>query len=415
MARTLASQKEALRGYAEAMRCDQGDFDEYLQLRSRLSDLEKKAAKSNKAATRIATEQTLEKLRQGDVIHIGRTGSRNQEDIAVVIAPPRAATHKGGRSDAVGLNGSGKIVRLGQKQLPHGATLLGQVSRFPKNFSQKSAQARTDLASSLRNTVKSLQRTRSNSPGKLGTSSEIVMLREELRQHPSRQCVELMDHERWANRYAELKRKTDRLASRLDEKTGTVARDFAAICRVLVALGYLSASLEITDAGQLLRRLYAEQDLLLAQCLRDDIFANLKPADLAAVLAGIVYEPRREEELPIVPGNPQEPVAIALTQVLGTWQELKDLEAGYSVSTLRPLAFTLVSPVRKWANGKPIATVLADSGMAAGDFVRWCKQVIDVLNQLAATAPTKALRTVAREAKDAVFRGVVAYGTPSSD
>ncbi len=55
--------------------------------------------------------------------------------------------------------------------------------------------------------------------------------------------------------------------------------------------------------------------------------------------------------------------------------------------------------------------------MPAGDFVRWCKQVIDVLGQAAAAAPRDAgegasgVAKSARKAVDAVLRGVVAYSS----
>jgi ATP-dependent RNA helicase HelY len=54
--------------------------------------------------------------------------------------------------------------------------------------------------------------------------------------------------------------------------------------------------------------------------------------------------------------------------------------------------------------------------MPAGDFVRWCKQVIDVLGQISAAAPVSsgASSTVAKNARKAVdqlLRGVVAYSS----
>ena len=46
--------------------------------------------------------------------------------------------------------------------------------------------------------------------------------------------------------------------------------------------------------------------------------------------------------------------------------------------------------------------------MAAGDFVRRCKQLVDLLDQIADAAPTPKLRATARRAVEAVRRGVVA-------
>lgn len=56
--------------------------------------------------------------------------------------------------------------------------------------------------------------------------------------------------------------------------------------------------------------------------------------------------------------------------------------------------------------------------MPAGDFVRWCKQVIDVLGQIAAASPSvsgagdgNTVAKNARKAVDALRRGVVAYSS----
>jgi ATP-dependent RNA helicase HelY len=71
----------------------------------------------------------------------------------------------------------------------------------------------------------------------------------------------------------------------------------------------------------------------------------------------------------------------------------------------------------RWARGEPLARVLAsghnyDADMPAGDFVRWARQVLDLLAQLKdASAASPALRETARRAITAVNRGVLAYQT----
>lgn len=48
------------------------------------------------------------------------------------------------------------------------------------------------------------------------------------------------------------------------------------------------------------------------------------------------------------------------------------------------------------------------SPMPAGDFVRWCRQVLDLLDQVRNTAPESSVRTAAKRAIDDIRRGVVA-------
>ena len=71
----------------------------------------------------------------------------------------------------------------------------------------------------------------------------------------------------------------------------------------------------------------------------------------------------------------------------------------------------------EWASGKGLDEVLREAEMPAGDFVRWCKQVIDVLGQIAAAAPVSGpararrwRRTRARRSTQ-LLRGVVAYSS----
>ena len=68
----------------------------------------------------------------------------------------------------------------------------------------------------------------------------------------------------------------------------------------------------------------------------------------------------------------------------------------------------LVRTVLDWAQGSPLVDVLSRADLAAGDLVRWCKQVVDVLDQLREAAPDPATRKRAGEAIALVRRGIVA-------
>jgi ATP-dependent RNA helicase HelY len=71
--------------------------------------------------------------------------------------------------------------------------------------------------------------------------------------------------------------------------------------------------------------------------------------------------------------------------------------------------------VHRWASGARLESVLADADLAAGDFVRWCKQVVDLLGQIEQAAGEAeggaALRRAAKDAIEGVRRGVVAYSS----
>ena len=71
--------------------------------------------------------------------------------------------------------------------------------------------------------------------------------------------------------------------------------------------------------------------------------------------------------------------------------------------------------VYRWATTGDLAGALAASDVTgsgsplpAGDFVRWCRQVLDLLDQVRNCAPEAALRKAAKRAIADIRRGVVA-------
>jgi ATP-dependent RNA helicase HelY len=63
--------------------------------------------------------------------------------------------------------------------------------------------------------------------------------------------------------------------------------------------------------------------------------------------------------------------------------------------------------IHAWVGGAELADVLQLSGLTAGDFVRWARQVIDAAGQLADAAGAGPLRNTARELIYRARRGVV--------
>jgi ATP-dependent RNA helicase HelY len=133
---------------------------------------------------------------------------------------------------------------------------------------------------------------------------------------------------------------------------------------------------------------------------------------LAACVSILVYESRRsDDEGP--PRLPEGRVREALAGMTRLWAELDRVEKDHRVSFLREPDLGFVSAAYRWANGRALDAVLRDADLSAGDFVRWCKQLIDLLGQIA-SAGDEEIRGVAEAALTAVRRGVVAYSSVSS-
>lgn len=237
---------------------------------------------------------------------------------------------------------------------------------------------------------------------------ELAGLRNHMKQHPCHGCKDREAHARWAERWWKLRRETEALRRQVRNRTGTVSRVFDRIIQALEALGYLESHDRLSAAGQQLKRIYGDRDLLVAECLRRKVWDGLDVPALAALAAALVYEPRREERRTADRYLPPGPFRSALAATETVWAELDDIEEAHSLPRTEGVATGLSSAMHLWARGSSLATVLDEADLAAGDFVRWTKQTIDLLDQISQVAEGE-LAVTARAGVDAIRRGVVAY------
>ncbi|MFH8249766.1 DEAD/DEAH box helicase [Microbacterium sp. B2969] len=243
---------------------------------------------------------------------------------------------------------------------------------------------------------------------------QISSLRRQMQRHPCHSCPDREHHARWAERYWRLKRTIDGIRRQIETRTGTVARIFDRVVDVLAQLDYVTideaGTTALTSSGRTMRRIYGERDLLVAESLRTGIWNELDAASLAALACCLVYEPRRDEGAPGEQRLPRGPFRRAFGDTLDLWQRLDDVERDHHLPGSEPPAAGLAQAMHSWAKGVPLDRVLTEADMAAGDFVRWAKQTIDLLDQLSLVADA-GLGGVARKALDSVRWGIVAYSS----
>jgi ATP-dependent RNA helicase HelY len=402
LARQLKRNEETLRGYAESMRCHLGDFDEYAGLRRALKDRESSIARDGAAQRRAAAARSLERLRPGDVI---RVPAGRRAGLAVVIDPVGGA----GPTDPhpVVLTADRQVRRLSVLDFPAPVSSLGRV-RIPKHFNQRSPQARRDLASSLRNLGLDNAAERTRRPRSAAADdTEIARLRSAIRTHPCHGCADREEHARWAERHDRLERDSRNLEERVNNRTHTISRMFDRVCSLLESMGYLDGD-DVTAAGQVLARIYSESDLVISEALRRDDWAELTPAELAAVCSTHVFESRRDDDGPdrLPPGR----VRASVADLGRLWGSLRAAEQEARLDFLREPDAGFAWSAWRWASDAPLEEVLTETGQAPGDFVRWMKQLVDLLDQVAGAAPEASpVRRTASQAVRAVRRGVVAY------
>ncbi|MEU6995940.1 DEAD/DEAH box helicase [Streptomyces sp. NPDC046465] len=421
ISRQVQKNEEGLAGYKDSMTCHLGDFEEYARLRRDLKDRETDLAKQGAAQRRVAAAAALEKLKPGDVIHVP-TGKF--AGLALVLDPGLPPGRANGHRNLDHVDGPRPLVLTAERQVKRLASMDFPVPveavermRIPKSFNARSPQSRRDLASALRTKAGHIVPDRQRK-GRAAAADdqEIARLRAELRAHPCHGCDEREDHARWAERYHRLKRDTSQLERRIEGRTNTIARTFDRIVALLTELDYLRGD-EVTEHGKRLARLYGELDLLASECLRAGVWEGLSPAELAACVSALVYEARVGDDA-LAPKLPSGAAKAALGEMVRIWGRLDGLEEDFKISQTEgvgqrepDLGFAWAAYM--WANDKGLDEVLREAEMPAGDFVRWCKQVIDVLGQISAAAPREGSTVAknARKAVDQLLRGVVAYSS----
>lgn len=306
------------------------------------------------------------------------------------------------------------VRRLSIADFPTPPAVAGRM-KIGKHFNPKEAASRRNLGAAFRSKLAEIDqdavgvRAPDLDPS---TTAQIDALRTELRHHPCHRCPDRENHARSAERALRLERETDRLRVRMATRTHTIANHFDKICLVLESLGYLTGDggSQVSDSGRMLARIYAELDLVAAQCIRAGVLDDLSPPQLAAVLAALVFEGRRGDEGQRKPRLPDARTNEAMSDMRRIWREVSLVERDARLERGPEPDIGFSDVAYGWASGRSLATVLQGSDLTAGDFVRWVRQVTDFASQIAdAAGPGRPLRDTARAVVTSMRRGVVTY------
>jgi ATP-dependent RNA helicase HelY len=389
---------------------------DYVRLRLQISERERAQSRASRLQRRRAANDALAALRRGDIITIthGRRGG-----LAVVLDADRDSDdprplvlteHRwAGRISSADYSGASEVV---------GSMTL------PKRVEHRNPRARRDLASALRSAaagldVPSVKAKRSGPPKERDVDPELAGLREQLRRHRAHDLPDREVKARLAERYLRIERDNEQIRQKIAAATNSLARTFDRIVVLLTERGFIDGKdgdPKVTDDGRLLARIYSESDLLVAECLRGGAWEGLDAAELAAVLSSVLYESRGDA--PGAPDGTDIPTGKlrrALNQTRRLWTELRADEQRHRITGSREPEDGFVAAIYRWATTGDLTMALVASDasgtgtpLSAGDFVRWCRQVLDLLDQVRNAAPTPALRATAKRAINDIRRGVVA-------
>ncbi len=168
----------------------------------------------------------------------------------------------------------------------------------------------------------------------------------------------------------------------------------------------------MTEAGHALGSIYHESDLLVTEALRRGLLDGLDPALLAGVVSAFTFEARRAGD--DNPAPHQARVVDRLARLDGLAAGLRADERRVGLRRTRRPDPGLARAVIAWAKGATLDSVLRETDIAPGDFVRNVRQVIDLVRQLAQVAPEPGTREAAQLAVALLRRGVVGADDPAS-
>ena len=235
------------------------------------------------------------------------------------------------------------------------------------------------------------------------SEDRITSLRKDMKSDPCHQCPEREAHARIAEKGERLQRENLGLIKRIEDRTNVIPKTFDRIISVLTELEYIKND-SLTENGKILTKIYAETDLLISEILRKGILNDLPAAELVALLSTCVFENRGEKSnSPRIPKSLNEP----LEKLVKTWGELTILEGNFNLSTQREPDLDFIWQSYRWASGHSLTSILRDSEVTVGDFVRVMRQLIDLLGQLLNARPE--MRIVIREALKRIDRGIISY------
>ncbi|HET9311604.1 MAG TPA: DEAD/DEAH box helicase [Actinomycetota bacterium] len=383
---------EAIEGYRANMRCHLGDFDEYWALVRKARLLREQDRHGHEKARADAVRAAVGKLRPGEVISVpnGRRGG-----IGVVVSS------RDGKPTV--LTQDRRHFRLAARDFRDPPAVLTRIP-LPRTGSARSSRYRRDVAAKL----VSLDVRPQKAPKHRADPSverEATKLDDRAGRHPCHGCPERAKHERWARRVDEREASLSSTERRIRVRTETLARQFDRVLSVLRALGYVE-DWSVTRKGRSLSRIYGEGDILVAEALDRSLFDDLEPAEVAALLSSVVYEGR--ERVPLSGEMPTPETKERYEALLRTWRRVRRTEDEHQVQLCRELEAGFATPIFHWASGRPLEEVLVETEMAPGDFVRNCKQLVDLLRQVEEVANPETAALFAG-ARSTVMRGVVAY------
>ncbi|XP_030371435.1 helicase SKI2W [Scaptodrosophila lebanonensis] len=182
--------------------------------------------------------------------------------------------------------------------------------------------------------------------------------------------------------------------------------DYCNKLNVLRALKYINEQDEVTLKGKVACEM-GQNELLITELILCNMFNDLEPAEIAALLSGLVFQAKIQGE-PVIPEPLKECVA-AFEQINDTiLAEEQRQQAAFEIENR--LNFGLLEVVYEWARNKPFAEIMKLTEVQEGIIVRCIQQLDETLRDVKTAAiriGNPGLQSKMEEASAAIKRDIV--------
>ena len=400
LAQSARALERELDSLGEGVDCSLGNAQEYFSMRDRLARMEKEASRERSLQRKQQDQELFRSLKPGQVFDIG---TKRKAHRYLVLELQHSA---GLRPLLRTLGTDARLHTLSVDDFSGALELVARL-RVPPSEALRRHRGREEWAQRIRTLRTEAKRDRKPLDS-LPIDAEISQLRTAIKSHPVHSCPHREEHARAGHTWARKNAEYEKLLKRIDGRTNSVAQQFDRVCEVLDRMGFLKNDL-VTDSGQLLRRIFGDRDLIVVEALRRGVWDHLSAPELAAIVSTCVYQSRGEESAAVEPWTAASgALAHAWEATLALSQAVMLVEKSVGVPQSPELDPGLAQAVMAWANGATLTTAIWGTPLLAGDFVRWIRQVVDLLDQIAHVAAAET-STVARQARRLILRGVVSW------
>lgn len=382
-----ASRTALLADAEAAAACELGDVDEYRRARRE----ERSALREQRRHREDRIGAAVDRLVPGDVIRFGT------HRLAVL-----STSYRKGALRLRVIDPDAHVSVLDPDDFDEPPSSAATVP-LPEPYDPRNRIVQRQVASQLRRT-----RLRHRPlPGAPGADEPEVATSDgpSARDLPVAACPDLDRHLAAASERDRLRTQLADVERRLHEKSTSLTRQFDQIVALLERRGFVRGW-SLTERGEVLARVFHETDLLCASVVCDGLLDDLDAGSLAGLVSMLTYE-HRSKEPPPPPWYPSKVVRERSVQIDRLARSLGNDEMKLGLSATRLPDPSFLALAYAWAAGESFDVVIADEDLSGGDFVRNIKTLIDLLRQVGEVAPEPATRATARQAADALFRGIV--------